>query len=283
MIPDGTPGVYPLSSTVIPDHIPGDGGAGGVAGGAAADPGGGATGTSRSGGTNGPDGEDPDVEHSAGLSNSFTLSSSSTLYADDLRTFSLTEVSLNSTLVALTRSTGDEATTAVVHEVTNQIQTMAAAGGVASLDVGGQQAGIQESVKHPVVKEAGKKAGVQVIRKGEGVRDTTKGKGVQEVASKTVKNTKLQVTSKNVAVDDLGARNIGSQLDRLHRSPSPLVTKEDICQIVRTEIEPILQVSFGKAVKYPIDYKTLFLLSHTAPAQAAVKCSPGSHRGKPRS
>lgn len=246
VIPGDTPGVYPLSSTIIPDHIPGDGGAG-MAGGVA-DPKGGVTGTSR-GGTDDPDGKQLSVEQS---SSSYTLSPSSTMNANDLRTFSLTEVSLNSTLVALSRSSGDEAKTveAVVPEVTETIQTVDV-GGVASLEAGGQQAGIQESVKYPVVEEVGKNAGVREIRKGKRVHDIEKGKGVHEVARGTVK---VQATSKNVEVDDdryLEARDIGSQ-DMLHRSPSPLVTKEDICQIVRTEIEPILQVRCGQAVKYSI-------------------------------
>ena len=171
-----------------------------------------AIGNSR-GASNSPDAKLPGVgvnsldQQSTGLSSSITLSPSSTINADDLCTLSLTEVSQNSTLLAAAESTDGES-------------ALAEAAGV-------QAAGVQASGVQATGVQA---TGVHVFEKGKGVEAITK---TTPAVVEVVQSTSKIVNSGKIQGEDIK--------DESRLSP-PLVTKEDICQIVKMEIEPILQV-----------------------------------------
>lgn len=227
----GVSNVYPLSSTVLPDHTLGDHGKLGVEGGGALDSG------AREGihqvcGSNSPDGKQPNMEQpchnqSTLSSNSITLSpSDTTLNADELGTYSLTEVSLSSTLLALAQATEE------------QVPGTQALGGAMSVDMGRQQAGDAR------VQESGEGSGVQEENRCSVVQMKT------EDLEFGIKSTEFQEIGKTME-DHSGNRNpkargIGSW-DMPSQPPSASsvlqISKEDICQIVRKEIKPMLQVS----------------------------------------
>lgn len=243
----GISDVYPLSSTVLPGHTTGDRGTGGVIeveGGATLDSGaqGGIT-EPGMGASNSPDGktgiDPPCDQQSAASSDSVTLSPSDTLNADELCTFSLTEVSQNSTLLALARATEDEAPGALALE-------------------GAVSMGEQQAREDTGVQKAGKNTGVQRSAKVQEVSTSTV---VQTIAggleggehmevlvnSKITRVQKITKTMEDRSIDtNRGAQGIGV-LDTPSQPPAPpsvvQISKEDICQIVRKEIEPMLQVS----------------------------------------
>lgn len=249
IIPEGTPGSYPLSSTVIPDHVARDGR---VMEGVAESE---AIGSGR-GASNSPDGRHPRVgvnsldQQTSGLSSSLTLSPSNTLTADDLCTLTLTEVSQNSMLLATAESIGGESTlvetsVGIVPTPNTECQVTETAKEVAAQDVTkpgmDMNERVQERVKYAefqsaqtagVLQAAGvQTAGVQAA----GVQAT----GAQAPGAQVVKKSKDVGAATSDVAEVIGSTDV--HRDKPSQSP-PLVTKEDISQIVRREIEPILQV-----------------------------------------
>jgi hypothetical protein len=151
------------------------------------------------------------------LSNSVTLSPSKTPNADDFCASTLTEVSLNSTLDAAAMGVGGVA----MAQATEVTQTVTVESMVLTHGTNKVADTTQASVAEGVASRSTNK-----------VADTTQASVAEGVASRST-----EVQAGVEAVNALYHQNTSH-----HRSPSPLVTKDDICQIVRTEIEPILQV-----------------------------------------